>query len=165
MTGSSLQGLLSGSIIAGTPLLYATLGEVVGERAGIVNLGLEGVMLMGAVVGFSTTVKTGDPALGVFAAALAGALFNMIFGFVVIERRANQLASGLALMFCGAGLSALVGASSIGSQIKGLDEILSERSQTFLWLAQSFSIMIYWFISSSRSPFWYGGLSTARDGD
>jgi simple sugar transport system permease protein len=123
MTGSSLQGLLSGSIIAGTPLLYATLGEVIGERAGIVNLGLEGVMLMGAVVGFTTTVKTGDPALGVFAAALAGALFNMIFGFLVIERRANQLASGLALMFCGAGLSALVGASSIGSQIKGLNEI------------------------------------------
>jgi len=60
-------------------------------------------MLMGAVVGFSTTVQTGNPALGVFAAALAGALFNMIFGFLVIERRANQLASGLALMFCGAG--------------------------------------------------------------
>jgi len=56
MVGSSLQGLLSGSIIAGTPLLYATLGEVMGERAGIVNLGLEGVMLIGAVVGFTTTV-------------------------------------------------------------------------------------------------------------
>jgi simple sugar transport system permease protein len=123
MVGSSLQGLLSGSIIAGTPLLYATLGEVMGERAGIVNLGLEGVMLMGAVVGFSTTVKTGNPALGVFAAALAGALFNMIFGFLVIERRANQLASGLALMFCGVGLSALLGAPYIGSQIKGLNEI------------------------------------------
>jgi simple sugar transport system permease protein len=123
MVGSSLQGLLSGSIIAGTPLLYATLGEVMGERAGIVNLGLEGVMLIGAVVGFTTTVKTGNPALGVFAAALAGALFNMIFGFLVIERRANQLASGLALMFCGAGLSALLGAPYIGSQIKGLNEI------------------------------------------
>ena len=123
MVGSSLQGLLSGSILAGTPLLYATLGEVVGERAGIINLGLEGVMLMGAVVGFSTTVKTGNPTLGVFAAALAGALFNMIFGFLVIERRANQLASGLALMFCGVGLSALLGAPTIGSQINGLNEI------------------------------------------
>ena len=123
MIGSSLQGLVSGSIIAGTPLLYATLGEVIGERAGIINLGLEGVMLMGAVVGFSTTVKTGNPAVGVIAAALAGALFNTIFGYLVIKRRANQLASGLALMFCGAGLSALLGASYIGSQIKGLNEV------------------------------------------
>ena len=102
-------------------LLYATLGEVIGERAGIVNLGLEGVMLMGAVVGFGTTVQTGNPALGVLAAALAGALFNMIFAFLVISRSANQLASGLALMFCGVGLSALIGAPYIGSRIEGLE--------------------------------------------
>ena len=59
MIGSFLSGLLSGSIHSGTPLLYATLGEVVEERAGIINLGLEGVMLMGAAVGFTTTVQTG----------------------------------------------------------------------------------------------------------
>lgn len=123
MIGSSLQGLLSGSIIAGTPLLYATLGEVIGERAGIVNLGMEGVMLMGAVVGFTTTVMTGTPVLGILTAALAGAFFNLIFGFLVIKEKANQLASGLALMFCGVGLSALWGAPYIGSQIKGLNEI------------------------------------------
>ncbi len=123
MIGSSLHGLLSGSIIAGTPLLYATLGELIGERAGIINLGMEGVMLMGAVVGFTTTVMTGNPVLGILTAALAGALFNLIFGFLVIKQKANQLASGLALMFCGVGLSALLGAPYIGSQIKGLDEI------------------------------------------
>jgi simple sugar transport system permease protein len=123
MVGSFLEGLLSGSILAGTPLLYATLGEVIDERAGIVNLGLEGVMLMGAVVGFSTTVKTGNATVGIFAGALAGALFNLVFGFLVIARRANQLASGLALMFCGVGLSALLGAPYIGSRIKGLNEI------------------------------------------
>lgn len=72
MIGSFFAGLLSGSIAAGTPLLYATLGEVIAERAGIINLGLEGVMLMGAVVGFSTTVQTGSAAVGIFAAALAG---------------------------------------------------------------------------------------------
>jgi simple sugar transport system permease protein len=118
---SILSGLLVGSIHSGTPLLYATLSEAISERAGIVNLGLEGVMLMGAVVGFATTALTGNAALGVLAAALAGGLFNLFFGFLVITRRANQLASGLAMMFCGVGLSALLGVSFVGSKIKGLD--------------------------------------------
>jgi ABC-type uncharacterized transport system permease subunit len=123
MIGLFFGGLLSGAIQAGTPLLYATLGETIEERVGIVNLGLEGVMLMGAVVGFMTTVQTGNAVLGTLAGALAGGLFNMVFAFLVITRRANQLASGLALMFCGVGLSALLGAPYIGSRIEGLKEI------------------------------------------
>ena len=157
MIGSSLQGLVSGSIIAWTPLLYATLGEVIGERAGIINLGLEGVMLMGAVVGFSTTVKTGNPAVGVIAAALAGALFNTIFGYLVIKRRANQLASGLALMFCGAGLSALLGASYIGSQIKGLNEVripvLSDLPVVGMLLFH-YDILVYLVIPIALLAWW-----------
>ena len=157
MIGSSLQGLVSVSIIAGTPLLYATLGEVIGERAGIINLGLEGVMLMGAVVGFSTTVKTGNPAVGVIAAALAGALFNTIFGYLVIKRRANQLASGLALMFCGAGLSALLGASYIGSQIKGLNEVripvLSDLPVVGMLLFH-YDILVYLVIPIALLAWW-----------
>ena len=74
------------------------------------NLGLEGVMLVGAVVGFIATVHTGSAGVGVVAAALAGALFNLLFAFLVLTRRANQLATGLALMFCGVGVSALLGA-------------------------------------------------------
>jgi general nucleoside transport system permease protein len=120
---SAMRGLLSGSILAGTPLLYATIAELIGERAGIVNLGLEGVMLMGAVTGFVTMVHTGNAGLAILAGALAGALFNMVFAFLVITRRANQLASGLSLMFCGVGLSALIGGPYIGSQIAGLREI------------------------------------------
>ena len=120
---STMRSLLSGSILAGTPLLYATVAELIGERAGIVNLGLEGVMLMGAVTGFVTMVHTGSAGLAILAGALAGALFNMVFAFLVITRRANQLASGLALMFCGVGLSALIGGPYIGSQIAGLREI------------------------------------------
>jgi simple sugar transport system permease protein len=120
---SAMRSLLSGSILAGTPLLYATIAELIGERAGIVNLGLEGVMLMGAVTGFVTMVKTGSAGLAILVGALAGALFNMVFAFLVITRRANQLASGLALMFCGVGLSALIGSPYIGSQIAGLREI------------------------------------------
>jgi ABC-type uncharacterized transport system permease subunit len=163
MISSLWEGLLSGSILAGTPLLYATLGEVIDERAGIVNLGLEGVMLMGAVVGFVTTVHTGNPGVGVLAAAFAGALFNMVFGFLVITRLANQLASGLALMFCGVGLSALLGAPYIGSQIKGLNDIaiplLSEiplvgaalfRHDILVYLGVPISILVWWVLFFTR---------------
>jgi len=120
---ATLRSLLYGSIVSGTPLLYATIAEVIGERAGVVNLGLEGVMLMGAVVGFVAMVQTGSATVAVLAGALAGGLFNLIFAFLVITRRANQLASGLALMFCGVGLSALVGGRFVGSQIAGLPEL------------------------------------------
>ena len=120
---NTLGSLLSGAMLSGTPLLYATLAELIGERAGVVNLGLEGVMLMGAVVGFLTMVHTGSATFAVAIGALAGAVFNMVFAFLVITRRANQLASGLALMFCGVGLSALVGGRYIGSQIAGLPDV------------------------------------------
>lgn len=163
MIGSSLQGLLSGSIIAGTSLLYATLGEVMSERAGIVNLGLEGVMLMGAVVGFTTTVITGNAVLGIVAASLAGAFLNTIFGFLVIKARANQLASGLALMFFGVGLSALLGAPYVGSQIKGLNEIriplLSNLSvvgtilfhyDILVYLVVPVAILVWWALFHTR---------------
>ncbi len=119
----ALKSLLSGAILSGTPLLYATLAELIAERAGIVNLGLEGVMLMGAVTAFVAMVVTGSAALGVVAGALAGAAFNAIFAFLVITRRANQLAAGLALLFCGVGLSALVGSRYVGSRIAGLPEV------------------------------------------
>ncbi len=118
-----VRSLLSGAVVAGTPLLYATLSELISERAGIVNLGLEGVMLVGASTAFVITARTGSSLLGALAAAGAGGAFNMIFAALVIGRGANQLASGLAMMFCGVGLSALIGAPYIGSQIAGLPEL------------------------------------------
>ncbi|MGE5530169.1 MAG: ABC transporter permease [Patescibacteria group bacterium] len=123
MTINFWASVLAGSILSATSVLYATLGEVIEQRAGIVNLGLEGIILMGAVAGFAVAARTGDATLAVLAAALAGVLFNMIFGFLVITCRANQLASGLALMFCGFGLSALLGTDYVGSQIDGLAAI------------------------------------------
>ena len=104
-----LFGILSSAIFSGTSLLYTALGEVVNERSGIVNLGLEGVLLVSASSGFAVTVITGNPYLGVLVACLAGGLMNMVFGFLVITRKANQLASGLAVMFFGFGLSSLIG--------------------------------------------------------
>jgi simple sugar transport system permease protein len=163
MIESIFGSLLIGSIHSGTPLLYATLGEVVEERAGIVNLGLEGVMLMGAVVGFMTTVHTGNAALGILAAAAAGGLFNLFFGFLVITRKANQLASGLAMMFCGVGLSALIGAPYIGSRINGLNEvsipILSDlplvgtmffHYDILVYLAVPIALVIWWAFFFTR---------------
>jgi len=123
VTAAFARSLVAGAVVSGTPLLYATLAEVIGERAGIVNLGLEGVMLVGAVAGFVTTVHTGSAAAGVLAAALSGALFNALFAWLVVDRRANQLATGLALMFCGVGLSALAGAPYVGRPITGLSDV------------------------------------------
>lgn len=158
-----LRSLLAGSIVSGTPLLYATLAELVSERAGIVNLGLEGVMLMGAVVGFVTTVHTGSATAGALAAALAGGLFNLVFAFVVVTRRANQLAAGLALMFCGVGLSALLGARYVGSQIGGLPEwrvpILADlpvlgpalfAHDALVYAAGPVAWLIWWVLFSTR---------------
>lgn len=123
MTPLALLGVLSSAIFSGTSLLYATLGEIVGERSGIVNLGLEGVLLVGAASGFAATYVTGSPYLGVLAAMLAGGLMNMILGYLVVTRRANQLASGLALMFFGFGLSAWIGRAYVGAKIVGLPRL------------------------------------------
>lgn len=116
-------GVLTGAIQAGTAVYYAALGEVMVERAGVINLGVEGVMLVGASTGFLVTQKTGNPWLGVVAALLAGGSFNLLFGYLVIARRANQLATGLALGFLGIGLSAMIGRPYVGRMIQGLKEI------------------------------------------
>jgi ABC-type uncharacterized transport system permease subunit len=120
MTLLAILGVFSSAIMSGTSLLYTTLGEVIGERAGIVNLGLEGVLLISASTGIAVTSLTGNPYLGVLVSALLGGLVNILFGYLVITRKANQLASGLALMFFGYGLSSLIGKNFVGKSIKSL---------------------------------------------
>jgi ABC-type uncharacterized transport system permease subunit len=115
-----VTAVIASSILSGTSLFYATLGELVGERAGIVNLGLEGLMLIGASVGFAITALSGDAYLGLVAAAAAGLCANMIFAYVVVGRGANQLAAGLTLMFLGLGLSTLIGRPFVGEVVAGL---------------------------------------------
>src|SRR5512141_755897 len=142
----SILGVLSSAIFSGISLLYTTLGEVVDERAGIVNLGLEGVMLVSASSGFAITVITQHPFLGVLVAMLVGGLMNMILGYLVIHRKANQLASGLALMFFGFGLSALIGKPYVGMKINPLPRIplpgFASLSKLYTSLF-SFDILIY----------------------
>src|SRR5512135_1120279 len=124
MTLLAILGVISSAIYSGTSLLYATLGEVVGERSGIVNLGLEGVLLVSAATGVAVASKTGNPYLGILAAIFAGGLMNLMFGYLVITRKANQLASGLSMMFLGFGLSALIGKNFVGVKIATLPRLL-----------------------------------------
>jgi ABC-type uncharacterized transport system permease subunit len=101
--------------------LYAGLGEVLVERAGMVNLGLEGTMLTGACFGFVAASRTDNAYLGLVVAAAAGGLFNLLYGYLVVTRRASQLASGLTLLFLALGLTAIVGRDYVGVRIDGLD--------------------------------------------
>jgi general nucleoside transport system permease protein len=120
MIWSLARGVLSGAILSGTSLLYATLGEVIVERSGIVNLGLEGVLLVGASTGFAVASLSSSALTGVLAAAVAGGLMNLALGYVVVRRGGNQLAGGLALMFLGQGVSAVVGRPFVGGIVPAL---------------------------------------------
>jgi simple sugar transport system permease protein len=137
VSGVLWRGVLAGAILSGTPLLYATLGEVIVERAGIVNLGLEGVLLVGAASSFAVAAATGSAWLGVLVAAAAGAVLNLLFGILVVHRRANQLASGLVLMSFATGVSALVGRPWVGALIKGLPKVPVPALRAIPWVSAS----------------------------
>lgn len=102
------------TLVAGTPLLIGTVGEVICERSGILNLGVEGVMSVGAVTAFVVTFHTGSPWLGVMAALAAGMLFSLIHAFASISLQSNQVVSGLALTMLGLGVSGLMGKPYVG---------------------------------------------------
>ncbi len=163
MTLLSFLGIFSIAIFSGTSLLYTALGEVVHERAGIVNLGLEGVLLVSAASGFAVTVQTGNPYLGVLMAMFAGAFINMIFGFLVITCKANQLATGLAVMFFGFGLSALIGNPYVGKSIyalprfdlPGLSNLPRLYSSLFkfdplIFLVIPIAFLVWWLLFRTR---------------
>lgn len=101
--------ILQAGIATGTVLLFATVGEVLAERAGILNLGLEGMMLIGAMTAYSTAVNQGSPWLGLLLAMIAAGLLSLIHGFVCIHLQADQVVSGLSLTFLGTGLSLVFG--------------------------------------------------------
>lgn len=109
--------LLAAAVIAGTPILFAALGELITERAGIINLGVEGIMLMGAVSGFMAAVATGNPWMGLLASMLAGGAVALIHAFLTITLRANQVVSGLSLTIFGTGLSGYLGKAYIGTPV------------------------------------------------
>ncbi|HEX2756750.1 MAG TPA: ABC transporter permease [Candidatus Limnocylindrales bacterium] len=114
-------GLIAAAGVAtGTVLLFAAIGEIFAERAGVMNLGVEGMMLMGAVAGFSVTGATGNPWIGVMAAMLVGGLFGLLHGIVTIHLRADQVVSGLALTFLGTGLARVLGEGLTNTNVERL---------------------------------------------
>ena len=104
--------ILAAAIAAGTPLVFAALGELVTEKSGVLNLGVEGMMLVGAIAGFATASVSGSLVIGIFAGMLAGALMSFVFAVLTLNLMANQVASGLALTLFGVGLSAFIGKPS-----------------------------------------------------
>lgn len=158
-----VQFVLTGAVRAGTSVLYATLGETVSERAGVVNLGAEGCMLAGACFGFVVAATTGSLWLAILAAALAGGLLSQIHAFLVVSRGANQLASGLALGFFGLGLTALVGRPYVSENIDGLPQlpipVLSQipffgpiffNHDALTYLGYLMGPLIWWFLFRTR---------------
>jgi ABC-type uncharacterized transport system permease subunit len=115
--------VMVGAVRGGTSILYAALGETVAERAGVINLGTEGCMLVGALAGYAVTASTGNPWVGVLAGAAAGGLLALVHAVLVLSRGANQLATGLVVLFLGLGLTSLFGAAYVGRSINALTPI------------------------------------------
>lgn len=143
---------ISGAILYAAPILFPTIGEVVEQRTGMVNLGLEGLMLLGASTSFAVSAITQNPWFGVLVAIGVGMSANIIYAWLVIQRNAHQLASGLALMFFGIGMSALIGKPYVGQMAPCLPKypLLGPSSLIFrydllVYLA-FFSAPLVWFV-------------------
>ena len=111
------EAIILSVLAASTPLLIAATGELITERAGVLNLGVEGMMIMGAACGFGGALATGSIIIGAICGILAGAALSLIFAVMALGLAVNQVASGLALTILGTGLSGLIGAGFVGQQI------------------------------------------------
>ena len=144
-------------LLTSVPLILAAMGELVVEKSGILNLGVEGMMLMGAVSAFGISLISGSLILGIFAGAIAGFLISLIFAFFTITLATNQVATGLALTIFGAGLSGLIGAPLVGKAIQGLSPInlgLFE-SIPFLGLLFKLDVLAYFSIFITFCVFYF----------
>src|SRR5262245_64057102 len=101
--------ILQAGVGSGTVLLFATIGEIFAERSGVLNLGVEGMMLLGAMSAFSVANSTGNPWLGILVAMIVAGLLSQIHAYIVITLQADQVVSGLALTFVGTGISLVLG--------------------------------------------------------
>jgi ABC-type uncharacterized transport system permease subunit len=160
-------------ITAATPLLLAATGELVVERSGVLNLGVEGMMVMGAVVGFGVAHASGSPWLGVVAAIAAGAAMAFLFGILTLSLVTNQVATGLALTLLGLGLSGVIGEAFVGQpgvklariDIPGLSAIpvigpLLFGQDPLVYFSLGLAAAVSWFLFKTR-----GGLIIRAVGD
>jgi ABC-type uncharacterized transport system permease subunit len=158
-----ITNILYATIRTGTPLIMVALGEMVCEKSGVLNLGQEGMMLMGAVVGFMAAVTTGNLFVAVLIAVLAGILMSLLFGFLSISLVSNQVATGLALTIFGGGLSAFLGANYVGIGLEGVQPmfipLLSDipvigkiffQQDPMVYLSFIMVGIVYWVFKSTR---------------
>ena len=151
-------------VVAATPLVYAAIGELVVERSGVLNLGVEGMMLVGAVAAFATTHASGSPTLGVVAGFGAGVALALVFAFLTLTLQSSQVATGLALTIFGVGLSALAGQSLVGVALGGLPGIAVPGLSAIPFVGRllfehdllvygSFALVaaVAWFLSRTRA--------------
>lgn len=156
--------MLAALIVSATPILLAALGELVVERAGVLNLGVEGMMITGAVVGFAVAVNSTSPVLGFLAAAGAGAALSLAFAVLVLFLRSNQVATGLGLTLAGLGLSALIGKPYEGMKAPVLADwdipVLSDlpllgpvlfQHDPMVYISLGLVAAIWWFLNRSRA--------------
>ena len=159
-----LQAILLTVITASTPLVIAALGEVVTERAGVLNLGVEGMMIIGAVCAFAAAHMSGTPYIGIIAGIAAGAAFSLLFGFLTLTLVTNQVATGLALTILGLGVSGMLGESFVGLPGVKLQPIvfpvLSDipfvgpllfRQDLIFYMSIALVAGISWFLFKSRT--------------
>ena len=161
---NELALLIAAALLAGTPLALAGLGLLVNERAGVLNLGAEGMMLVAAVTGFAVALATGSDALAFAAGAAAGAMLATAFGLLVIWLNTNQYATGLALSLFGYGFSAFVGVGYVGQKLSerqvpewpGLAQIpfvgpALFRQHPMVYLTIVLTLALIWFLYRSRA--------------
>ncbi len=164
MEGEGFALLLAATLNAGTVLAIAGLGLLVNERAGVVNLGAEGLMLIAAIAGFATAVQTGSDLLAFGAGALAGGLMAAIFGWLVIWLNTNQVATGLALSLFGSGFSAFVGIGYVSEKLPSRPHfsipVLADlpfigpalfRQHPMVYAAMALTVGLGWFLYRSRA--------------
>ena len=151
-------------ITAATPLLFAALGELVTEKSGVLNLGIEGMMIMGAIIGFFTVHHTDSVFIAIIASMIAGALMAAIFALLVLKFHASQVPTGLALTIFGIGLSALIGQSMIGVAYTGIPKIaipivssipvigeLFFKQDALVYLSLFMVFVVMWFLNKTRA--------------
>ncbi len=159
----SIAALLVAMMRAATPLLFAALGELITEKSGVLNLGVEGMMLGGAVAAFMAAVATGNPLWGLVAAAALGALMALLFAILTITLLANQVATGLALTIFGIGLSAFLGQDLVGKTVQPLAPVdLGALSAVpligpvlfgqdpLVYLSLVMAALVWWFLYRTR---------------
>ena len=161
---TTIELILLTVVSAATPLLLAATGELVAEKSGVLNLGVEGMMLVGAVCAFIAALTTGSWALGIVVGAVAGTLMSMLFGLLTLIFLANQVASGLALTLFGIGLSSLIGIPFIGLPIDKLPTLdlpllgdipifgpLLFEQDALIYISIIMALAVHWFLNHSKS--------------